>query len=147
MKVLPRLLAVLTIVGLITVGYATAAPILVPGGTYKGKALKGASFVIGAGGTRARFHGRASVGLVCGPKKVVSGSTSTGQYTAVIVLDASSAPTLKINIHTGTFRGIRSHNRVTVTIVGRFSADARKMVFTVKTSGMCSSSKYAFRST
>lgn len=101
--------------------------------------------MIGSGGTRARFHGRASVALLCGPK-TVTGSPSTGQYAAVIVLDASSAPTLKINDATGTFRGRRRHNDATVTIVGQFRADARKMVFTVKTSGMCSSSKYTFHS-
>lgn len=145
MKLLPRFLALLMVVGLIGAASAAATHVIVPRGTYKGKALKGASFVIGSGGTRARFHGRASVGLVCGPKKV-TGSTSTGQSTAVVVLDARSAPMLKINNTTGTFRGTRRHNGATVTIIGKFSSDARKMVFTVKTSGMCSSSKYTFHS-
>jgi hypothetical protein len=146
MKTLPRLLALLTVVGLVVAASATAAHVIVPGGTYKGEALKGASFVIGSDGARARFHGTSSVGLLCGPKKKPTGSPSAGQYAAVIVLDASSAPTLKINNATGTFRGRRRHKDVTVTIVGKFSADARKMVFTVETSGMCASSKYTFHS-
>ena len=146
MKMLARLLALLTVLGLVAAASATAAHVIVAGGTYKGEALKGASFVIGSGGTRARLHGRASVGLLCGPKKV-TGSPSTGQYAAVIVLDASSAPTLKINNANGTFRGAHRHYGETVTIVGEFSADAKTMVFTVRTSaGTCSSSKYTFRS-
>ena len=145
MKMLARLLALLTVLGLVAAASATAAHVIVAGGTYKGEALKGASFVIGSGGTRARLHGRASVGLLCGPKKV-TGSPSTGQDAAVIVLDASSAPTLKINNATGTFRGTRRHNDATVTIVGKFSADASKMVLTVETSGMCSSSRYTLHS-
>ena len=145
MKVLPRLMLLFTVMSLVAAASATGASVIVPGGTYKGKDLRGTSFVIGSGGTRARFHGRANVGLLCGPK-TMTGSPSTGQYAAVIVLDSSSAPTLTINNATGTFRGRRRLKDETVTIVGKFSANARIMVFTVKTSGMCSSSKYTFHS-
>jgi hypothetical protein len=141
MRVLARSLALVTVVGLAGAASATAAHVVVPGGTYKGKALKGASFTIAASGKSASFHGRANVGLLCG-SKTTTGPTSTGQSAAVVVLDASSAPTLKIDNSDGTFSGKRRHHGATVTVVGKFSADAKTMVFTVKTSGMCSSSKY-----
>jgi len=151
MRALARSLALVTVVGLAGAASATAAYVVVPGGTYKGKALKGASFTIASNGKSASFHGMATVGLLCGSKKM-TGTTSTGQFSAEIVLDASSAPTLKINNANGTFRGTRHHHGETVTIAGKFSADAKTMVFTVKTSGIgtgepgCSSSTYTFRS-
>jgi hypothetical protein len=145
MRVLARSLALATVVGLGAAASATAAHVVVPGGTYKGKGLTGASFTIAPSGKSASFHGMADVGLLCGSKKT-TGPTSTGQSTAEVVLDASSAPTLKINNANGTFRGSRRHHGATVTIIGKFSADARTLVFTVKTSGMCSSSAYTFHS-
>jgi hypothetical protein len=145
MRALIRLLALAMIVGLAGAASAAAAHVVVPGGTYKGKALKGASFTIAASGESANFHGTVSVGLLCG-SKTTTGPTSTGQSTAVIVLNARSAPSLKINNANGTFRGTHRYYHETVTIVGNFSANAKTMVFTVKTSGMCSSSKYTFRS-
>jgi hypothetical protein len=51
------------------------------------------------------------------------------------VLDASSAPTLTIDNANGTFRGTRHSHDGAVTIAGTFSADAKTMFFTVKTSG------------
>ena len=140
-----RSLALITFVALAGAASATASRVIVPAGTYKGKTLKGASFTISSGGKSASFHGRSSVGLLCGPKKV-TGPTSTGQFSAVVVLDASSAPMLKIDNATGRFSGSRGHHGSTVTIVGKFSSNAKSMSFTVKTSGMCSSSKYTFHS-
>jgi hypothetical protein len=141
-----RWFALVTVVGLAGAASATAAHVVVPGGTYKGRALQGTSFTIAPSGKRASLHGSASVGLLCGSKKT-TGPTSTGQSSGVIVLNARSAPTLKINNANGTFRGAHRHYGETVTIVGEFSADAKTMVFTVKTSaGTCSSSKYTFRS-
>jgi hypothetical protein len=150
MKSLGRSLAVVTVVGLAGAASATAAHVVVPHGTYKGKALAGASFTIAPTGKSATFHGMAIVGLLCG-SKTTTGPTSTGQFTAETVLTPSSAPTLKINTANGTFRGSRRRHGTTVTIAGHFSADAKTMVFTVKTSGtegaaMCSSSKYTFHS-
>jgi hypothetical protein len=146
MRALSRLPALVMVVGLAGATSATAARVVVPGGAYKGKALAGASFTIAPSGKSASFHGRVNVGLLCG-SKTTTGPTSTGQSTAVIVLDASSAPTLKINNANGAFRGKRRYHGATVTIVGTFSADAKTMIFTVQTSGMCSSSKYTFHST
>jgi hypothetical protein len=146
MRALTRSLALVVVVGLAGAASATAAHMVVPGGTYKGKALKGASFTIASNGKSASFHGMATVGLLCGSKKAPTGPTSTGQSTAELVLDASSAPTLKINNANGTFRGTRRYHGATVTITGKFSTDAKTMVFTVKTSGMCSSSRYTFHS-
>lgn len=146
MRALARSLALVTVVGLAGAASATAAHMVVPGGTYKGTALQGASFTIAPSGKRASFQGSASVGLLCGSKKT-TGPASTGQSSAVIVLNARSAPTLKINNANGTFLGAHRYYGETVTIVGKFSADAKTMVFTVKTSaGRCSSSKYTFRS-
>ncbi len=145
MRVLARSLALVTVVGLAAAASAMGAHVVVPGGTYTGKAPKGASFTIAPSGKSAAFHGTTSVELLCGSKKT-TGPTSTGQSTAEIVLDASSAPTLTINNAGGTFRGSRRHHGATVTITGTFSADAKTMVFTVKTSGMCSSSAYTFHS-
>src|SRR5436305_11259808 len=96
MRLPVRSLALVMAVGLAGAASAMAARMVVPGGTYKGKALKGASFTIGPSGTTAHFHGRADVELLCG-SAAVTGPTSTGQYHAVIVLDASSAPMIKIN--------------------------------------------------
>ncbi len=146
MRALARSLVLVTVVGLAVAASATAAHVVVPGGTYKDKALLGTSFTIASSGTRASFHGSASVGLLCGSKNT-TGPTSTGQSSAVIVLNARSAPTLKINDANGTFRGAHRYYGETVTIVGKFSADAKTMVFTVETSaGGCSSPKYTFHS-
>jgi hypothetical protein len=147
MRVLARSVALVTVMALAGAVTASAAEVIVPAGTYKGKALKGASFKIASTGKSASFHGMVTVGLLCGSNNT-TGPTSTGQSSAVIVLDASSAPALKIDNANGTFRGTRRHDRRTVTIVGKFSArDARTMTFTVETSGMCSSRKYTFHST
>jgi hypothetical protein len=148
MRTLARSFAVVTVVGLAAAASAAAAHGVVPRGMYKGKALEGTSFTIASTGKSASFHGRAIVGLLCG-SKTTTGPTSTGQFSAEIVLNARSAPTLTINNANGTFRGARRHDGATVTIVGKFSASAKKMVFTVKTSGMlgaamCSSSKFTF---
>ena len=144
MRVLARSLAIVTVVALVSAAVATAARVIVPFGTYKGKALKGASFTIAPSGKRASFHGMATVELLCGAKHTPTGPTSTGQSTAFLVLDASSAPTLRIDNANGTFRGARHSQDGAVTIAGTFSADAKTMFFTVKTSGKCSSSKYTF---
>lgn len=82
----------------------------------------------------------ATVELLCGAKHTPTGPTST----AFLVLDASSAPTLRIDNANGTFRGARHSQDGAVTIAGTFSADAKTMFFTVKTSDKCSSSKYTF---
>ena len=103
-------------------------------------------FTIAPSGKRASFHGVASVHLECGSKNT-TGPVSIGLSSAVIVLNARSVPTLKINNANGTFRGAHRYYGETVTIVGKFSADAKTMVFTVKASaGSCSSSKYTFHS-
>ena len=148
MRVLPRALTLVTVVGLVGTASATAARTIVPFGTYKGKALKGASFVVAPSGSSARYHGRADVELLCGSKTqpAPSGTGIVGQSHAVIVLDPSSAPRLKIDNSNGTFTGTRRHDGATVTITGSFSGDASKMVFTVKTNHKCSSSKYTFHS-
>ena len=146
MSALARSLVLATVVALVTAAAAAAALVVIPSGTYKGTPLKGVSFNIAPGSKTASIQGRATVELLCGAKHTPTGPTHTGQSTAFLVLDASSGPTLKINSANGTFRGVRRHHAATVTIVGRFSADAKTMVFTVKTSGMCSSSKYTFHS-
>ena len=145
MRAPARTFALVMVVGLAGTASAIAERVVVPFGTYKGKDLKGASFKIAPSGKSASFHGMVTVGLLCGSKKT-TGSTSTGQTTAEIVLNANSAPRIKINNANGTFRGARRQHGATVTILGTFSADARTMVFTVRTSGMCSSSKYTFHS-
>lgn len=144
MRMLARSLAIVTVVALVSAAVATAARVIVPSGTYKGKALKGASFTIAPSGKRASFHGMATVELLCGAKTTPTGPTSTGQSTAFLVLDAGSAPTLKIDNADGKFSGTRRSHDGAVTIAGMFSANAKKMSFTVKTGGMCSSSKYTF---
>ncbi len=85
----------------------------------------------------------ATVELLCGAKHTPTGPTSTGLH-PFLVLDASSAPTLRIDNANGTFRGTRHSHDGAVTIAGTFSADAKTMFFTVKTSDKCSSSKYTF---
>jgi hypothetical protein len=140
-----RFLPLVAVVVLACTASATATSAVVPGGTYTGKSLKGASFKIAPSGTSASFHGMVDVGLLCGAKTTTR-APHAGQSVAVIVLDPSAAPTIKINNANGTFSGTRHYHGDIVTIVGRFSANAKTMVFTVKTSGMCASSKYTFHS-
>jgi hypothetical protein len=141
MRTPARWFALVTIVGLAAASAALAAHVVMPFGVYKGKDLKGASFKVAANGKTANFHGMVVVSLLCGSK-----APPTGQSSAKLVLNSSSAPSIKINNGTGAFSGKRRYNGDTVRIVGKFSLDAKTMVFTVKTSGKCSSSKYTFHS-
>ena len=121
MRALARSLVLVTVVGLAVAASATAAHVVVPGGTYKDKALLGTSFTIASSGTRASFHGSASVGLLCGSKE----HDGADEHRTVERRDRAQRPLgsdAQINDANGTFRGAHRYYGETVTIVGGFGA-------------------------